>query len=286
MNMGLKALNLKHWIEIDEHFADDLRLKDKLLKKQYSDVFASLPNSQLSQKEVLDLLLNYLLEQFPQYYRQQGKTIENISTGQVWDVTDFEAAPLDLAGRLVQEDLLLMQPSSEGYILAAASLCFPLRWQLRKKLGRPMAQIHQAVPGYHDKLKRPVVSFFDRLKSEHPVWRVNWSIVNSPELFLVYGKQKLGSDRLINAENAGKKLWIRLERQTLRRLMVSGDILFTIRTYVYPLQVIEDDPAMAHNLAEAVKQIPPEMQSYKNLLPIREALLSYLEQIGAALSTS
>jgi len=231
-------------------------------------------------------LLNYLLEQFPQYYRQQGKTIENISTGQVWDVTDFEAAPLDLAGRLVQEDLLLMQPSSEGYILAAASLCFPLRWQLRKKLGRPMAQIHQAVPGYHDKLKRPVDSFFDRLKSEHPVWRVNWSIVNSPELFLVYGKQKLGSDRLINAENAGKKLWIRLERQTLRRLMVSGDILFTIRTYVYPLQVIEDDPAMAHNLAEAVKQIPPEMQSYKNLLPIREALLSYLEQIGAALSTS
>ncbi len=286
MSMGLKALNLKEWIEINEHFVNDLRLKDKLLKKQYSDVFASLPNSQLSQKEVLDLLLNYLLEQFPQYYRQQGKTIENISTGQVWDVTDFEAAPLDLAGRLVQEDLLLMQPSSEGYILAAASVCFPLRWQLRKKLGRPMAQIHQAVPGYHDKLKRPVDSFFDRLKSEHPVWRVNWSIVNSPELFLVYDKQKLGSDRLINAENAGKNLWIRLERQTLRRLMVSGDILFTIRTYVYPLQVIEDDPAMAHNLAEAVKQIPPEMQSYKNLLPIREALLSYLEQIGAALSTS
>ena len=286
MSMGLKALNLQEWIEINEHFVNDLRLKDKLLKKQYSDVFASLPNSQLSQKEVLDLLLNYLLEQFPQYYRQQGKTIENISTGQVWDVTDFEAAPLDLAGRLVQEDLLLMQPSSEGYILAAASVCFPLRWQLRKKLGRPMAQIHQAVPGYHDKLKRPVDSFFDRLKSEHPVWRVNWSIVNSPELFLVYDKQKLGSDRLINAENAGKNLWIRLERQTLRRLMVSGDILFTIRTYVYPLQVIEDDPAMAHNLAEAVKQIPPEMQSYKNLLPIREALLSYLEQIGAALSTS
>ena len=115
---------------------------------------------------------------------------------------------------------------------------------------------------------------------------MNWSIVNSPELFLVYGKQKLGSDRLINAENAGKNLWIRLERQTLRRLMVSDDILFTIRTYVYPLQVIEDDPAMAHNLAEAVKQIPPEMQSYKNLLPIREALLGYPGQIEAALSTS
>ncbi len=65
MNMGLKALNLQHWIEIDEHFADELALKDKLLKNHYSDVFASLPESQPSQQEVLDLLLNHLLEQFP-----------------------------------------------------------------------------------------------------------------------------------------------------------------------------------------------------------------------------
>jgi len=42
---------------------------------------------------------------------------------------------------------------------------------------------------------------------------------------------------------------------------------------------------MAHNLAEAIKQIPPEMQSYKNLLLIREAILAYLEQVGAACST-
>ena len=68
-------------------------------------------------------------------------------------------------------------------------------------------------------------------------------------------------------------------------LAQQGDILFTVRTYIHPLQVLEDDPAMAHNLAEAIKQIPPEMQSYKNLLLIREAILAYLEQVGAARST-
>lgn len=281
MSLGLKALNLQDWIEIDEHFSDELALKEKLLKKQYSDVFASLPESQSSQKEVLDLLLNHLLEQFPQHYRQQATKIENISTGQIWDITDFEAVPLDLAGRLVQEDLLLMQPSPEGYILAAASLCFPLRWRLREKFGRPMAQIHSSVPGYHDKLERPVDSFFDRLKPDHPAWRVNWSIVDSPELFLAQDKGKQGLDTTIDATNAGEKLWIRVERQTLRRLRVSSDILFTIRTYVHPLDVLEDDPAIAHNLAQVVKQIPPDMQRYKNLLPIREALLNYLDRVGS-----
>jgi hypothetical protein len=281
MSLGLKALNLRDWIEIDEHFADELALKEKLLKSQYSDVFASLPESQSSQKEVLDLLLDHLLEQFPQHYRRQATKVENISTGQNWDISDFEAAPLDLAGRLVQEDLLLMQPSPDGYILAAASLCFPLRWRLREKFGRPMAQIHSPVPGYHDKLERPVDNFFNRLKPDHPAWRVNWSIVDSPELFLAQDKGKQGLDTTIDATNAGEKLWIRVERQTLRRLRVSSNILFTIRTNVHPLYVLEDDPAIAHNLAQAVKQIPLDMQRYKNLLPIRETLLNYLDRVGA-----
>jgi hypothetical protein len=279
MSLGLKALNIQDWLEIDEQFADELALKGELLKKQYSDVFVSLPESQPSQQEALNLLLNHLLEQFPQYFRSHGSIIKNLITGQIWNVTDFEAAPLDLAGRLVQEDLVIMQPSPEGYILAAASLCFPLRWRLREKLGRPLAQIHSPVPGYQDKLERPIDSFFDRLKPSHPVWRLNWSIVDSPQLFLAQDQEK--QDTTINAENAGERLWLRVERQTLRRLRVSSDILFTIRTYVYPLHILEDDPAMAHNLEEAVKQIPSEMQSYKNILPIREALLGYLAQVAA-----
>jgi hypothetical protein len=50
---------------------------------------------------------------------------------------------------------------------------------------------------------------------------------------------------------------------------------------VHPLYVLEDDPAIAHNLAQAVKQIPLDMQRYKNLLPIRETLLNYLDRVGA-----
>ena len=276
LSLGMKPLNIKEWIEIDEHFCAELAFKDKLLKEKYSEVFASLKGSEPSQLEVLELLLDHLLKYFPQHYQKLGKKIVNLATGQVWDTADFEAAPLELAGRLVQEDLTILQPSPDGYVLAAASVCFPLRWCLQQKIGHPLMKIHQPVPGYHD-IARPVDALFDRLQPQNPVWRANWSIVDSPALFLAQEREK---NLDITNVNAGENLWIRVERQSLRRLEKSGNILFVIHTYVHPLQILEDIPAVASNLAAAIKQIPTQMQSYKNLLPIREALLGYLDRVG------
>ncbi|MEQ9552895.1 MAG: DUF3445 domain-containing protein [Coleofasciculus sp. G3-WIS-01] len=281
MRMSLKALAPQDWIEIDDQFVKYLLQKDTLLKSRHSEVFASLPGTEASQKEVLDLLLDHLLKRFPHHYRRHGQTIDAIATNQVWHIPDFESAPLDLAGRLVQEDLLLMERSRQGYRLVAASLCFPLRWRLREKLGCPLTQIHAPVPGYSEKLAHPVDKVFNRLKSSHPVWRLNWSIVESPELFFPPENAKPGWETTINCQNAGDKLFLRIERQTLRRLTGSGDILFTVRTYVHPLRVLEDNPQMAHNLRETIQQIPLEMQNYKNLLPIQEVLLGYLEYIAS-----
>ncbi len=277
MNLNLKALDPQSWIEIDQNFAEQLALKEKLLQTQYSDVFASLTETQPSQKEVLDLLLNHLLKYFPQHYQYHNQIIKNITTGQVWYLSNFESVPLDLAGRLVQEDLLLMQSTPQGYTLAAASLCFPLRWRLQEKLGCPLTEIHSPVPGYEEKLAHPVDNFFSRLKSNYPAWRLNWSIVNSPELFLPPQQENPDWHITINAGNAGERLWIRVERQTVRRLKVSRDILFTIRTYVYPLRVLENNPTLAKNLVQILKQMPTDMQNYKKLLPIRQTLLDYLE---------
>ena len=42
-----------------------------------------------------------------------------------FEIAAWEGAPLELAGRLVQEDLCLMQRGDAGYRLVAAVLCFP-----------------------------------------------------------------------------------------------------------------------------------------------------------------
>lgn len=277
--MGLKPLQLQDWIEIDAAFAEQLSRKQALLTQRYNDVFVQLPHSEAAQQEVLQLLIAHLLHYFPQHYQQQGHNLHNRITDQEWCIADFGANPLDLAGRLVQEDLCLMLPIENQYVLAAASVCFPSRWSLQEKFGQPIADIHQHVPGYAEALERPVNHFFDRLKPDYPGYRLNWGIVDSPDLFLDQHKGNTAFDPTITPENAGERLWLRVERQTLRRLPISNGVLFTIRTYVHPLNQLTGNSEVAHQLKLAVQQIPTAMQIYKNLLPVRSALVSYLERM-------
>lgn len=276
--MGLKALSLEKWLEIDEEFIFHLQCKAQLLTNRYEDVFVALPGTQAAQEEVLQLLTEHLTTHFPEIYQPLDRGIYNLKTQESWGFGTFADAPLDLAGRLVQEDLCLLLPHERGYRLSAASVCFPLRWRLREKLGQPMGQIHQRVPDYTQKLEQPVDKVFARLREKFPGLRFNWSIVDSPDLFLEQDKLVTTFNAAITAENAGQALWLRVERQTLRRLPINQGILFTIRTHIYPLEQIAAMPQVARQLIQAVQSLQPAMQVYKNLLPFRDALLRYLHQ--------
>ena len=274
--IGLKALTLENWLEIDAKFCAYLQCKAQLLSNRHADVFAALPGTRSVQAEVLDLLVDYLLTYAPELYKPVDNGICNLKTGETWVFDTFADAPLDLAGRLVQEDLCLLLPGANGYVLAAASVCFPLRWSLQTKLGQPMGQIHQRVPTYAQKLEHPVDNVFTRLRESFPGVRFNWTIVDSPELFLEQDKLLTAFNDAITPDNAGQMLWLRVERQTIRRLPVSQGVLFTIRTHVYPLEQVIETPQIAAKLSQAVCSLRPEMQVYKNLRPFREALLGYL----------
>jgi hypothetical protein len=278
MSMGLKPLRLEDWIEIDDHLTHELALKHHLLQTRYTHVFASMSGSETAQQEALNILLEHLTGHFPAHYQIENGAIAHSLTGDRWLLSDFADRPLDLAGRLVQDDLCLMLPGPEGYILGAGSVCFPSRWSLQEKIGKPMAQIHHPVPGYDTALQRPVNNFFDHLRVDCPSWRLNWSIVDTPDLALPPDYRNHRHQDIITGENAGDKLWVRVERQTLRRLPLSNAILFGIHTYVYPLKMLESKSEARHGLASAIQQMPIEMQHYKNLIPIRTALLDYLRR--------
>ena len=65
ISMGLVALQLKNWIEVDEHFYDELKEKKQLLISNYPEVFASRPGSLPAQTEVLDLVLQHMTKFCP-----------------------------------------------------------------------------------------------------------------------------------------------------------------------------------------------------------------------------
>lgn len=279
LSMGLKPLHLPEWIEINSHFVQELQLKQQLLTDRPTEVFASLPGSEMAQQEALQLLLDHLLYYFPQLYEQQGDRLYNQATQQTWQLSAFAAQPLDLAGRLVQEDLCLLLPQARKYVLSAASVCFPSRWKLQEKIGLPLAAIHQPVPDYAETLERPVDDLFDRLQPNYPGYRWNWSLVDSNQLFLPDACPVSVAHR-ITAANAGQQLWLRAERQTLRRLPLSQAVVFTIHTSIFQLAEILT-PAIARDLAATIRQMPPTTQAYKSITLFRVPLLSYLDACAA-----
>ncbi|MBD2313990.1 DUF3445 domain-containing protein [Desertifilum sp. FACHB-1129] len=279
LKLGVQPLDLKDWIQIDSHFQSELDLKEQLTRSHPSEVFGSLPQSLESQRETLSLLIEHLLTHFPQIYHVQGNLIQNRLINKTWQIDDFDTNPLALAGRLVQEDFLILQPLDSQYCLTAASVCFPLRWKIAEKLGHPLAMIHQPVPQYQQKLANPVDNLFTRLSAENPVWRLNWSLVDTPELFLAKGIKKAESLPAITSENAGDRLWLRFEHQSMRRLPKTSNIVFGIHTYIEPLKILANFPEAAQGLASTVQQMPAEMQAYKSISPVRDALINYLNTL-------
>lgn len=283
MAMNLFPLDLAEWIEIDTDLPAHLAEKRRLLAERATEVFAAQPQALAGSQETLALLVEHLTTHFSQVYQRDGTTITNQATGECWQLADSSLHPLDLAGRLVQEDLCLMQrdPDYGIYRLVAASLCFPTRWRLHEKLGQALAAIHGPTPHYAETIATPMDRAFDKLRADRSVWRLNWSVLDNGALFQPTGHGRKDYMTDVTAANAGDKLWLRVERQTLRRLPQSGDILFTIRIYNHPFHTLAHQPEAAQRLAAAIAGLDERMTDYKSLRPIRQAAMAWLASCGA-----
>jgi hypothetical protein len=283
LTLGLAPLDVRDWIEPDARMVRELAEKERLLHERHDEVFAALPEASAGSVELLEMLADYLPSRFPTLYRRVGDRLDHRLTGRSWHVTRHGMHPLDVAGRLVQEDLCLMHqaPGADTYRLVGASLCFPTRWRLAEKLGRSVGAIHAPVPDYDRHLDATMNRLFARLKTERPVWRLNWGLVDDPTLFQPTGHGQGGYNPAITATNAGDMLWVRMERQTLRRLPRTGDVLFTIRVHVHPLHTLATQPERAARLAAALRALPPAMQTYKSLTPFLDAVLAWLDRVGS-----
>ncbi len=156
----------------------------------------------------------------------------------------------------------------DAWRLRAACVCFPSRWDLAQKIGTTLDDIHSPVPGYDGDLSTPTNSFFDRLRPERSYWRLNWTLLDHPDLFQPQPKRSQG------APSGELTDWFfRVERQTLRQLPHTNAIVFTIRTYVASAASLRDsDAEFVPALLRGLDTAPGEMQDYKGWTGVAERL--------------
>jgi hypothetical protein len=185
------------------------------------------------------------------------------------------AASLVDAAASVWEDLCLLERRGDAHVLTAAAVAFPTDWRLDEKMGKPLSAIHAPIHGYAEKLSAGVEHFFDRLAPGPIFGRANWFVVASDALRYLPEDDPAHRFAHVTAANAGETLFVRCERQTLRRLPKSGAVLFTIGIDVVPVGTL--DAALVRDLAAAVTAVP-EGEHERRAAPFyADALYGYAE---------
>ena len=278
--IGLGPLDPARWIEPDGDLERYLLEKDRLIADQRDVVFVEETGTRDAQREVLDLLAEHITARHPSVYRREGSAV--VAGARTIDLATGEA-PLVTAGALVQDDLVLMRRDDSGWRLVAGYVAFPSSWSLPEKFGRRMEDIHAPVPDFGEGTRNALLinRMFDNLKVEQPVFRFNWSI--NPDADLHYPASKahgaLPDGHALSLETT----FARVERQTLRKLPVSGDILFTIRIYTDPLaalRTLPDARRVAAVFADQLEALTLPQATYKGLATKRAALVAELRAVA------
>lgn len=238
--MGTRAIDEDAWLLVDEHRPAELALRRRLVADAPTEVFAALPGSEPARDETATLVHRWLADHGPQ-----------AAAGRV---PAAHPDPLVAAGLAVQEDLCLMERTAERWHLTAAMVCFPTYWRIGDKIGGSITDIHGPVPHYDTDLAAKIPRFFDRLAPGRIVGRRNWGFAAHPLLF-VPDLSALPPPTDFDPE----QIWLRSERQTLRRLPVTGAVLFTIRVQLAPFTALADRPELAGRLLDAVEGWSPEL---------------------------
>lgn len=249
--MGTRSMPEGRWLVADERREVELARKRELLEAAHDVVAGSTPGGRVAAGEAAQLVS-----------RAVGSPLD---PGRV---------PLEAAALLVQEDLCVLASEAAGWVLVAGVVCFPSMWRLPDKLGLHVTAVHGPVPAYEAELGARVDRFLDRLRPERPAWRRNWLLHDSPELHLPEAPPPNPDPRVPD------DLWLRSERQTLRRLPATGATLFTIRTQQAPLASLASRPEVAAGMAATVRSWSEELVAYRSAARWREPVLAWLDGVA------
>lgn len=189
------------------------------------------------------------------------------------------ASPLLAAAARVPDDLCLLDPDAR---LRAGVLTAPSGWRLDQRVGHDLRALHAPVEGLDEAIGARMRAFLERLPAGRVFERGNWSLYDDNRYWRAEG-DALGSvpAPLGRRPEVAQHLWLRCERQTLRRLPASGWLCFTIRVHLHPVTRLAATPRAAADLREAMASLTPREQRARRLDRVGAALDAWLADLPA-----
>ncbi len=230
------------WLCVDEAYGAQMAERDRLIGTDPDRVHALLPEAVPAAAELWTLTLE----------RLAGMAGFEVGCSAVRrpdgvSVPLDPEAPLLTLGRLVQEDLCILERDAAEHRLTGAILCFPASWTLAQKIGRPLAAIHTPVAEYDGRIATSVQRMFDSVRADRPLFRANALSYDDPAL---HQPRREGEARPRPVDHT----YVRSELQTFVRLPETRAVVFAIHTRVVLLS----------------DQVPEVMQGFRDFMAGRD----------------
>lgn len=265
LNMGLRSLEVKYWLEAGDDLAVQLPERLRLAEIARDVVYQELPGYRAAVDELVIRVSENLSRFHGDKYLVNTSTVRNLATNTTVAFSDPDVL-LSLAS-IIGEDLVILSRENEEWRIVAGAVVFPSRWKLTEKIGRGMNAVHTPVPGYQSALAPYMTATFDKISIDRPVWRKNWSLHSTSDLH---------QPTSIHAPASPENYWWRTERQTLTRAACGEFLFFTIRNRAERLSWIKEDAQAAPLFAETLASFSPETIEYKGLAKDHQAIIDYL----------
>lgn len=121
MTMGLRKGDTETWLNIDDEYLEEHKVRLGLMKGEKGGVVRCLPGSEEACEEALELIAAYLTQHYPDSFKRfvsqsDGECIKVVSTGEIYNVRPpyKEMVPLEVAATLAMEDFNILTKHAEG----------------------------------------------------------------------------------------------------------------------------------------------------------------------------
>ncbi|KAF4971756.1 hypothetical protein FSARC_1505 [Fusarium sarcochroum] len=261
--MSLKKLDPDFWLEIESTYRDRIAQRQGLYAKHGSDVLQALPGSELACKELMEMVIQFICARYPQAFELQGKTFINHIFGVKEDLDKI--GPLHFLINHVPEDfaLTLRDPATGRYCFRAGVVCSSVGWKLSEKIGLGLPQIHATVPDYKEKMEFSMDRFFTKMPANSPIQRGSWGLEVGKPLFIPSEDPEFKTREHQSPSLTEDEVHLRVDWQTLRRLPLSGAIVFNFKALFTPMSEFRDEPYIPSLVLKVLNEGKENIMRYK-----------------------
>jgi hypothetical protein len=249
-----------------------------------------LPTSLAAQRELRDQVVSHLVAGHADLFDASAGTLTFKPDGHTWNLNDASIEPLWQLSDIVQEDFMLLEEIDGRQTITAASNAYSSSGRLVESVGRDIRWAHEPVPN----LTKLHGSRIDRILAsvhEHNLCaRYNWQLTPVAAIFYPpdphaanHATMESVCTRLSEDPSlTSSLLYLRVERQTLRRLPETRAVAFSIHTYSDSLASLANDPAAQGALLALLESYSDERLKYLEMDALRFAAMAWLESQTAA----